>query len=96
MFASANRASFLPLEGVAFVFSALIRDWKRIGAILAAVAWNMVHFPMLIRKHIETRRTRTAQHVQATMKRMFSGSIFFEYFLLGRKRVRDIPGEVSQ
>ena len=33
----------LALEGVAFVFSALIRDWKRMAAIIASIGWNLFH-----------------------------------------------------
>lgn len=82
----------IALEGVAFVFSALIRDWKRMAAIVMALTWNFAHPLVLYRKHVETRRTRKRSAVQATVARMYSGSIFFQYFLRGRKRVRDIRG----
>lgn len=80
----------LALEGVAFVFSALIRDWKRMAAIVAALAWNFSHPRLLLRKHLETKRTRKSSAVQTTLDRMYGGSIFFQYFMCGRKRVRDI------
>ena len=87
-------AAILPvriaLEGVAFVFSALIRDWKRMAAITASIGWNLVHPFLLIKKHQEAGKKRTPQAVAATVRRMYGGSIFFQYFLRGRKRARDI------
>jgi len=87
-------AAILPariaLEGVAFVFSALIRDWKRMAAITMAVGWNLMHPFLLIRKHHEAGKKRTPQAVSTTIRRMYGGSIFFQYFLRGRKRARDI------
>jgi len=87
-------AAILPariaLEGVAFVFSALIRDWKRMGAIVMALAWNFTHPLMLIKKHQEVKAVRKPQAVEATLKRMYGGSIFFQYFVRGKKRARDI------
>jgi len=80
----------LALEGVAFIFSALIRDWKRMAAIFMALIWNFTHPFLLLRKHRETKRTRQPGAVQATIGRMYGGSIFFQYFMCGRKRVRDI------
>ncbi len=80
----------IALEGVAFVFSALIRDWKRMAAIVMAFMWNMTHPILLFKKHREVRKTRKPHAVEATLKRMYGGSIFFQYFLNGRKRVRDI------
>ena len=82
----------LALEGVAFVFSALIRDWKRMGAIVMGLVWNFGHPFLLLSKHRTARRTRKAGAVQITLRRMHSGSIFFQYFICGRKRVRDIKG----
>lgn len=80
----------IALEGVAFVFSAMIRDWKRMGAIVLALSWNLLHPFLLFRKHMEVKKTRTAYAATATMKRMYGGSIFFQYFLRGKKRVRDL------
>lgn len=80
----------IALEGVAFVFSALIRDWKRMAAILMALGWNFTHPFLLIRKHKEVRKTRQPHAVAETRRRMFGGSIFFQYFLRGQKRARDI------
>lgn len=80
----------IALEGVAFVFSALIRDWKRMGAIVMALAWNFVHPVMLLKKHLEVKKTRQPYAASSTLKRMYGGSIFFEYFLRGKKRVRDL------
>ncbi len=87
-------AAILPariaLEGVAFIFSALIRDWKRMAAILMAIGWNLIHSFLLIRKHLEAGKKRKPQNVAATLRKMYGGSIFFQYFLRGRKRARDI------
>jgi len=87
-------AAILPariaLEGVAFVFSALIRDWKRMAAITMAIGWNFTHPFLLIKKHLEAGKKRTPQAVAKTFRRMYGGSIFFQYFLRGRKRARDI------
>lgn len=87
-------AAILPariaLEGVAFIFSALIRDWKRMAAITMAILWNFSHPLLLFRKHQEAGKLRKPQAVSATLKRMYGGSIFFQYFLRGRKRARDI------
>ncbi len=80
----------LALEGVAFVFSALIRDWKRMGAIVLAVGWNFTHPIRLFNKHMEARGKRQPRAVTMTLKQMYGGSIFFQYFLRGRKRARDI------
>lgn len=80
----------LALEGVAFVFSALIRDWKRMAAILMAIGWNFTHPFLLVRKHREVGKTRQTSAVSKTFKKMYGGSIFFQYFLRGRKRARDI------
>lgn len=91
---TAYLAAILParvaLEGVAFVFSALIRDWKRMGAILLALGWTFTHPFMLLNKHLETKKTRQPYAASATQKRMYGGSIFFQYFLRGKKRARDI------
>jgi GT2 family glycosyltransferase len=80
----------IALEGVAFVFSALIRDWKRMGAIVLALTWNFFHPIMLIRKHIEVKKTRQPYAASSTLKRMYGGSIFFQYFLRRKTRVRDL------
>jgi len=80
----------LALEGVAFVFSALIRDWKRMAAILMAIGWNLIHPLLLIKKHQDAGKKRKPQAVAATLRKMYGGSIFFQYFLRGNKRVRDI------
>jgi GT2 family glycosyltransferase len=80
----------LALEGVAFVFSALIRDWKRMGAIVHSIVWNFSHPILLLRKHREVKKTRKPAAVATTLNRMYGGSIFFQYFMCGRKRVRDI------
>lgn len=80
----------LVLEGVAFAFSALIRDWKRMGAIVLAIGWNLTHPILLFNKHMEAKQKRQPKAVAATMKQMYGGSIFFQYFLRGRKRARDI------
>ncbi|MEA3286770.1 MAG: glycosyltransferase [Candidatus Marinimicrobia bacterium] len=80
----------LALEGVAFGFSALIRDWKRMGAIVLAIAWILTHPILLFTKHLEAKKKRQPQAVTATMKQMYGGSIFFQYFLRGQKRARDI------
>jgi GT2 family glycosyltransferase len=89
-------AAILPariaLEGVAFVFSALIRDWKRMAAITMSIAWNFTHPLLLIKKHQEAGKKRKTHAVAVTLKRMYGGSIFFQYFLRGRKRARDIKG----
>lgn len=89
-------AALLPariaLEGVAFVFSALIRDWKRMAAIIMAFAWNFTHPILLVRKHQEAGKKRKPQAVAQTLRKMYGGSIFFQYFLCGHKRVRDIEG----
>jgi len=91
---TAYLATILPariaLEGVAFVFSALIRDWKRMGAIVLALTWNLFHPILLFSKHMETKQTRLPYAASTTLKRMYRGSIFFQYFLRGKKRVRDI------
>mgnify|MGYP005628933699 FL=1 len=91
---TAYLATILPariaLEGVAFVFSALIGDWKRMGAIIMALAWNFVHPVMLFNKHMEARKKRADFAASTTLKRMYGGSIFFQYFLRGEKRARDI------
>jgi len=91
---SSYLAAILPariaLEGVAFVFSALIRDWKRMGAIVLALAWNVFHPFLLLKKHMDTRKTRLPYAASATVKRMYGGSIFYQYFICGRKRTRDI------
>ena len=87
-------AALLPariaLEGVAFIFSALIRDWKRMAAIAMAIVWILVHPFLLARKHFQASRKRKPQAVAKTVGRMYGGSIFFQYFLKGRKRARDI------
>jgi GT2 family glycosyltransferase len=80
----------LALEGVAFVFSALIRDWKRMAAIIMSLLWNLSHPMLLIRKHLETKTVRQTTAVQQTLQQMYSGSIFFQYFIRGKKRARDI------
>jgi len=80
----------LALEGVAFVFSALIRDWKRMAAIIMSLLWNLLHPILLIRKHLETKAVRKTHAIPLTIQRMYSGSIFFQYFLRGKKRARDI------
>lgn len=89
-------AAILPariaLEGVAFVFSALIRDWKRMAAIAMSIGWNLSHPFLLIKKHQEAGKKRKPQAVSATLRRMYGGSIFFQYFLRGQKRARDIKG----
>ena len=87
-------AAILPariaLEGVAFVFSALIRDWKRMAAITMAIGWNFTHPFLLYKKHQEAGKKRKPQAVAATLRKMYGGSIFFQYFLRGHKRARDI------
>jgi len=75
----------IALEGVAFVFSALIRDWKRMAAILHSLGWNLFHPWLLLRKHLAARRQRVPQAVTRTMRRMEPGSIFFQYFLCRRR-----------
>jgi len=87
-------AAILPariaLEGVAFVFSALIRDWKRMAAILIALGWILIHPFLLLKKHQQAGKKRSPQAVASTLRKMYGGSIFFQYFLRGRRRVRDI------
>ncbi len=78
------------LEFVALVFSALIRDWKRMVAILHSLAWNLFHAPGILRKHMVLRSLRKPGAVRQTMRRMFPGSIFFQYFLCSRKQVRQL------
>jgi len=89
-------AAILParivLEGVAFMFSAIIRDWKRMIAIVMALGWNLFHPFLLFRKHRDAGKKRTPQAVSQTVRRMYSGSIFFQYFIRGQKRARDIRG----
>ncbi len=80
----------LALEGVAFVFSALIRDWKRMGAIVMAIGWILTHPVLLFKKHLEAKKYRQSQNISITLRRMYGGSIFFQYFLRGQKRARDI------
>ncbi len=89
-------AAILPariaLEGVAFIFSALIRDWKRMIAIVMALGWNLFHPLLLLKKHNDAGKKRKPQAVSQTLRRMYSGSIFFQYFIRGQKRARDIRG----
>ncbi len=80
----------LALEGVAFVFSALIRDWKRMAAIVMALWWSLTHPRLLINKHQEAKAVRNTNAVPSTVSRMYGGSIFFQYFVRGNKRARDI------
>ncbi len=91
---TAYLAAVLPariaLEGAAFIFSALIRDWKRMAAIVMALAWNFTHPVLLLKKHLEAKKSRQPYAASTTLKRMYGGSIFYQYFLCQRKRARDI------
>lgn len=80
----------IALEGVAIVFSLLIGDFKRIIAILHALGWNLLHPFLLLRKHMEVKATRKPGAIRETMSRMYPGSIFFQYFLLGRRKASEI------
>ena len=80
----------IALEGVAFVFSALIRDWKRMVAIVHAALWVLVHPRTLIKKHMAIKILRDANALHKVTGRMYPGSVFFQYFLKGQKRVSDL------
>ncbi len=82
----------LALEAVALIFSAFIRDWKRMIAIVMALGWNLFHPLLLFKKHKEAGKKRKPEAVSQTLQRMYAGSIFFQYFLRGQKRARDIRG----
>lgn len=82
----------LALEAVALIFSAFIRDWKRMIAIVMALGWNLFHPLLLFKKHKEAGKKRKPEAVSQTLQRMYGGSIFFQYFLRGQKRARDIRG----
>ncbi|OIO63687.1 MAG: hypothetical protein AUJ47_05250 [Candidatus Marinimicrobia bacterium CG1_02_48_14] len=80
----------IALEGVAFVFSALIRDWKRMIAIIHAALWVLVHPHTLIKKHMAMKNLRDVSALHKVTGRMYPGSVFFQYFLKGQKRVSDL------
>lgn len=80
----------ITLEGVAFVFSALIRDWKRMIAIVHAAIWVIAHPRTLIKKHMAMKNLRDDKAFQWVTRRMYHGSVFFQYFLKGQKRVSDL------
>ncbi|MCF7902745.1 MAG: glycosyltransferase family 2 protein, partial [Candidatus Marinimicrobia bacterium] len=78
------------LEGVAFAFSALIRDWKRMVAIIHAALWIIFHPHTLIRKHMAMKNLRDKSALKQVTQRMYPGSVFFQYFIRRQKRVSDL------
>ncbi len=80
----------ITLEGVAFVFSALIRDWKRMVAIIHAAVWIGVHPRKLIKKHLAIKNLRDDRVLKQVTNRMYHSSVFFQYFLKRQKRVSDL------
>jgi len=75
----------LVLEGVAWVFSLFIGDWKRCIAIPHAVGWLIVHLKEVLKKNEAARSFRKPDAVSRTLRRLYPRPVFYEYFLRRKK-----------
>jgi GT2 family glycosyltransferase len=73
------------LEFVALGFSLLIRDWKRVIAIIHALGWVFVHLPSIWRKRHQAMKTVQKENVRKSLASTYQGSVFFDYFLRQKK-----------
>ncbi len=78
-------------EGITFLVSIVKLDFKRAWAVLRAGVFVLLHAVKIFRKHRQIQSIRTISDKKIFLK-MYRGSIVFNYFLRGVRRVRDLEG----
>ena len=58
-------------------------------SIIRAYLWNLLHFPLLLRKRREVQKQRKVSEKEI-MRYIYPGSIVWEYFLRGHRRFSDL------
>jgi GT2 family glycosyltransferase len=79
------------LEGVTLVVSLIKLDFKRAWAVIRALGFVALHFGGILKKHRAVQRLRKVSDLQI-FEIMYRGSIVWQYFVLGRKRVSELKG----
>lgn len=78
-------------EGVTLLISIVKLDFKRAWAVLRAMVFVLLHTAKIFRKHREVQSIRKIPDKKILLK-MYRGSIVWDYFLRGVRRVRDLGG----
>lgn len=73
------------LDLMAMVFALIERDWSRVGAIMKAWWWILVHPTTILRKRIAVRRIRKRTDREMD-QRLYRASIALEHYLFRRKQ----------
>ncbi len=79
----------LALEGVAFIYAAMMLDWRHAVAIIKAVAWVAFHPLVIFRKRRKTKKVRKVKD-RNILEKLYCGSIVLDYYLLRKKTYREI------
>lgn len=77
------------LEGVAFFYSFIFRDWNHMIGIIKALGWVLFHPGAILRKRKENKKLRTKKD-QKIIQNFYQGSIVIAYYVLGKKTYREI------
>ncbi len=78
-------------EGLTFVASVVKLDFKRAWAVFRALGFLLLHLEKLFEKHRAVQQLRRISDLQI-FEKMYRGSIVWQYFVLGRKRVSELKG----
>ncbi len=78
-------------EAVTFFVSVVKLDFKRAWAVVRAIGFIFLHLRGLFRKHVAVQKLRKISDLQL-FEKMYRGSIVWQYFVLGRKRVSELKG----
>ena len=79
----------LPLDMLALFVELLKGHFANAGAIIRAYTWLVTH-PMLILRKRKLAQARRRVSDRMALKKMYRGSIVFEYFLLKKQRFNEL------
>lgn len=94
-YSTANLLWIFPLrvlmEVITSISSLIKLKWKRTLAVLLTFGYLLSKIGVILHKRDQVQRKRTLSDRQI-MRRMYKGSVVFEHFVLGIKRVTDLKG----
>ena len=79
----------MPLDFLALAVETAKGRLGNSAAILRAYKWVFSHLGLILRKRREVQRARTVSD-ETIFERVYSGSIVFEYFVLGKRKFSDL------
>ncbi len=78
-------------EGATLTVSILKRDFKRAWAVVRALGFVFLHIGKIGKKHREVQKQRQVSDLRI-FEKLYRGSIVWQYFVRGRKRVSELKG----